>query len=223
MSRISAALTDRIGTRFEAEVIGPRRRELLADVRGTVLEIGAGTGANLAHYPSEVELVLTEPDPHMRRRLRRREELAERSSETFGAPAEDLPVADASVDVVVTTFVLCSVDDPAAAIAEIRRVLRPQGRLLFLEHVRSEDGATARWQDRLTPVTRRLGGGCHVNRDTVASVRAAGFRVDTVATYLPANRLEGLQPTVSGRATVDEEPAQQAHGVMAGDAGVVSS
>ena len=120
---------------------------------GGRLELGAGTGLNLAHYASAVtELVLTEPDPHMARRLRRRlqdEPPAPARVEVVEAPAERLPFEDGSFDSVVSTLVLCSVETPAAATGEIVRVLKPDGRLLYLEHVRADDDGLARWQDRL--------------------------------------------------------------------------
>ena len=166
--RLFAAVYDRGLKATEEAGLGQMRRELLAGAGGRVVEIGAGTGVNLDLYPDGVEeLVLVEPDPHMARRLRAN--LAESSAgrrEIVEAPAERLPFGDDSFDTAVATLVLCTVPDPAAAIAELARVLKPGGRLLFIEHVRSEDPGLARWQDRLEKPWRFLGDGCHCNRDT---------------------------------------------------------
>jgi ubiquinone/menaquinone biosynthesis C-methylase UbiE len=157
------------------------RQELLSGVGGRVVELGAGTGVNLEIYPEELEeLVMTEPDPHMAKRLRAKAAECGRAATIVEAPAERLPFEDASFDTAVATLVLCTVPDPQAALAELRRVLKPGGRLLFLEHVRSEEPGLARWQDRLEKPWRFLGDGCHCNRDTVATIGAAGFEVGKV-------------------------------------------
>jgi SAM-dependent methyltransferase len=195
--RVFAALYDVIGRRAERGAMGARRRELLREASGRTLEIGAGTGANLPHYPELPALILVEPDGAMRRRLAPRAAAARFPVEVLDAPAERLPLADASVDVVVSTGVLCSVDDPPRALAEARRVLRPGGRLLFIEHVRAE-GRAARWQDRLTPVWRRLNAGCHPNRDTLAAIRAAGFTVATVRRLDDVAAPPWIRPLVAG-------------------------
>ena len=146
--RIFAALYDRLLSGTERAGLQDMRAELLAGARGRTLELGAGTGLNLAHYTDAVtELVLTEPDPHMARRLRSRledERPAPGRVEVIEAPAERLPFEDQSFDTVVSTLVLCSVESPGGAAAEITRVLKPEGRLLYLEHVRSGDPALAR-------------------------------------------------------------------------------
>lgn len=152
------------------------RHELLAQARGRVLELGAGTGLNLEHYPSQIEsLTLVEPDPHMTKRLREKLTQAGREAEVVEAPAEQLPFPDDSFDTVALTLVLCTVPDPEASLSEIKRVLKPGGRLLFLEHVRSRSPELAKWQDRLERPWRFLGDGCHCNRDTVSAISAAGF------------------------------------------------
>jgi ubiquinone/menaquinone biosynthesis C-methylase UbiE len=157
------------------------RRELLAEARGSVLEVGAGTGLNLELYREGArELTLTEPDPHMLKKLRERVAGSDRAVEALQAPAERLPFPDDSFDTAVATLVLCTVPDPAAALTELRRVLRADGRLLFLEHVRSRDPRLAKWQDRLERPWRFLGDGCHCNRDTVAAIGAAGFDLGEV-------------------------------------------
>jgi SAM-dependent methyltransferase len=160
-SHVFAAVYDTFFRRAERAGMEDHRRALLASASGRVLEIGAGTGLNLPHYPDGLELVLTEPDAPMARRI---------AAPVVPARAEELPFADASFDTVVSTFVLCTVADPAQAVDELARVLKPGGRLLFIEHVRGE-GRLARWQDRLEGAWRRIGNGCHANRDTLAVLR----------------------------------------------------
>lgn len=152
------------------------RSELLGRARGRVLEIGAGTGLNIRHYPPALdELILTEPDASMTRRLERR---ADGRAAVLAAAADRLPVPDASVDTVVSTFVLCTVEDPAATLREIRRVLRPDGQLLLIEHVRS-DGRFGAWcQRRLRTPWSRFACGCRCDQRTVELLRAAGFRTE---------------------------------------------
>jgi ubiquinone/menaquinone biosynthesis C-methylase UbiE len=182
--RIFAALYDRMLSGTERAGLREMRAELLAGARGRTLELGAGTGLNLAHYTDAVtELVLTEPDPHMARRLRKRvdeEPPAPDRVEVVETPAERLAFEDQSFDTVVSTLVLCSVESPAGAATEITRVLKPDGRLLYLEHVRSGDPALARWQDRLERPWGWLGAGCHPNRDTVAQLEATGLESEVL-------------------------------------------
>jgi SAM-dependent methyltransferase len=186
-----------MGRRAERGPLGTRRRELLREASGRVLEIGAGTGANLPHYPAVTRLVLTEPDAAMRRRIRPRLAGAGFPVEVRDAPAERLPFPDGSADTVVATLVLCSVDDPARALAEVRRVLRPGGRLLFLEHVRAR-GRAARWQDRIAPVWRRLAGGCRPNRETVEAITSAGFAVTALRRLDDVPMPPPARPVVAG-------------------------
>ena len=163
------------------ELTGLRRhrRRVLAHARGRVVELGAGTGLNLRHYPDGLEaLILVEPDRAMRRRLERRLRRAGRAAEIVDAAAERLPLPDRSVDTVVSTLVLCTVDDPRQALEEIARVLRPDGELLFVEHVRSGSSWLARLQDGLAGPWRRFAGGCRCNRATVDQMRACGFEPD---------------------------------------------
>jgi ubiquinone/menaquinone biosynthesis C-methylase UbiE len=182
--RIFAALYDRLLSGTERAGLQDMRAELLAGARGRTLELGAGTGLNLAHYTDAVtELVLTEPDPHMARRLRKRleeEPPAPGRVEVIEAQAERLPFEDQSFNTVVSTLVLCSVESPGGAAAEIARVLKSDGRLLYLEHVRSGDPAVARWQDRLERPWGWLGAGCHPNRDTLAQLEATGLLAEPV-------------------------------------------
>jgi ubiquinone/menaquinone biosynthesis C-methylase UbiE len=176
-----AALYDRGLKATEEAGLRAMRHETLAAASGRTLDIGGGTGVNLDLFgPQVTELVLAEPDPHMLKKLRAK--LAESGVEAVAiqAPAESLPFADSSVDTAVFTLVLCTVPDPAAALAEAARVLRPGGKLLFVEHVRSKDPSLARWQDRLEKPWRFLGDGCHCNRDTEANLKAAGFELSDV-------------------------------------------
>jgi len=159
------------------------RRELLAQARGRVLELGAGTGLNLDHYPEQVEgLTLVEPDPHMTKQLREKLARSGRAAEVsvVEAPGEQLPFADESFDTAVVTLVLCTVPDPEGTLSEIKRVLKADGQLLFLEHVRSHSPELAKWQDRLESPWRFLADGCHCNRDTAAAIDAAGFQLGDV-------------------------------------------
>jgi ubiquinone/menaquinone biosynthesis C-methylase UbiE len=153
------------------------RHGLLAEASGSVLEIGTGTGLNLEHYNGKVEsLVLTEPEPAMIRRLQKKVREQAPLAKVLRAPAEDLPFEDDSFDTVVAALVLCGVDDQARSLREIRRVLKPGGRLLFLEHVRSDDEALARFQDRMNWLNR-LVVFCDCNRPTLATIEASGFTV----------------------------------------------
>ncbi len=174
---VFAALYDRIiMRRGEQRTMQKLRRELVANARGRTLEIGAGTGANIPHYPDGIDaLLLAEPFEPMRRRLERKLGESRSSARTLDASAEALPVDDESVDTVVSTLVLCTVDFPDRALAEIARVLRPEGQLLYVEHVRSHSPRIARWQDRLETPWRHFAAGCRCNRDTIASIGAAGF------------------------------------------------
>lgn len=176
--RIFAAGYDRIMAGVERSVLGAHREALVGRASGRVLEIGGGTGANLPYYRDGItELVITEPEEPMARRLEHKLAASTLQALVTRAPAEKLPFADASFDFAVSTLVLCTVDDPAKSLAEIRRLLKPDGTLLFLEHVRSDDPGLARWQDRLHGVQVRVGHGCHCNRDTLASIEQSGFTV----------------------------------------------
>jgi ubiquinone/menaquinone biosynthesis C-methylase UbiE len=150
-----------------------RRSELVAAATGRTLEIGAGTGLNLRHYPAAVtELLLTEPSPPMARALRRRVARTGRRASVLAAPAGALPVGDGSIDTVVSTLVLCTVPDPAAALREVARVLRPGGRFLFCEHVVSDSPRLAAWQHRLSDPWAAFGMGCRCDRDLLAEITA---------------------------------------------------
>jgi ubiquinone/menaquinone biosynthesis C-methylase UbiE len=168
-------LYDLAGRRVEKGKLGARRHELVSGLEGTVLEVGAGTGNNLPHYERASRVVAVEPDASMASRLRKRLSEASVPVEIVQGSADSLPFEDGSFETAVITFVLCSVEDQQRALAEVRRVLGPGGRLVLLEHVRGE-GRLARWQDRMTPLHRKLGN-CHLNRETRQEVAAAGFDV----------------------------------------------
>ena len=158
-----------------------RRNSLLAHAEGRVLELGAGTGLNLPHYSDAVEsLVLTEPAESMLFRLRQRARRSGRDCTVVAAAGESLPFEDDSFDTVVSTLVLCTVNDPRRAIDEIARVLRPGGRLLFLEHVRADSRRLARWQDRLHRPWHAFAAGCNANRATVELLRESPLHVGEV-------------------------------------------
>ncbi len=179
MRRLFAAMYDTVGKGSEEAGMREERRQLLAAAQGATIELGAGTGLNLEHYPDAVtRLVLTEPDRHMRVRLGRRVEALSATAEIVAAPAERLPFADATFDTAVVTLVLCSVPDQRAALEEVARVLKPNGRLLFLEHVRSDDPNVAKWQDRIRPICNLVG--CNPNRETLAAIDASALTVESV-------------------------------------------
>src|SRR3954451_5188655 len=167
--RVFAAGYDRFMASAERNDLGARRRALLAQARGRVLELGAGTGVNLEHYGPEVtELVLLEPAEPMARRLEPK--AAARGATVVRAGAEALPFDDDSFDTVVATLVLCTVPDLDRALDEIRRVLKPDGRLLFLEHVQADDPGLAKWQRRLNPIQKRFACGWPLDRATPAAI-----------------------------------------------------
>jgi SAM-dependent methyltransferase len=205
--RIFAAIYDRLLADSEKGGLREMRAQLLRDATGRTLELGAGTGHNLPHYGTSVtELVLTEPDRFMASRLRKHlaaEPPEPTSVQVIDAPAEHLPFEDGSFDTLVATLVLCTVEDPAHAVAEARRVLRPGGTLLYLEHVRSPDSERlARWQDRVERPWGWFAGGCHPNRATGDMLPAAGFEVDRVKrdSFPKAGWAPWVRPLIIGSA-----------------------
>jgi ubiquinone/menaquinone biosynthesis C-methylase UbiE len=187
----------------KAEKAGLRamRQRLLADAAGQVVEIGAGTGANLPCYGPGVEsLTITEPGVPMVRRLERRVSDLSAAAKVLRAPAEDLPFDDDAFDVAVSTLVLCGVDDQPRALRELRRVLRPGGRLLFLEHVRSDDPAQARLQDRLNWLNRIVVL-CDCNRPTLGTIEQAGLTVTSIEHTVLPKAPKFISPVIIGVAT----------------------
>lgn len=170
------------------------RAHLLAQARGAVLEIGFGSGVNLPHYPREAtSLTVLEPDPAMLALARKRIAGFDGSMRVVEGVGEAIPEPDRSFDTVVSTLTLCSVADPRRVLAEIRRVLRPGGQFLFLEHGLADEPGIARWQRRLSPLFARLPCGCTLDRDVSALVEGAGFACVSIAEgYAPA------MPRVSG-------------------------
>ena len=175
-----SALYDPLLWTGERAGMAKRRKELLGQASGRVLELGAGTGLNLPHYPDGIELTLTEPAAPMLPKLERRLSKADRDGQVVVASAEELPFDDDSFDTVVSTLVLCTVDDPSRVLQEVDRVLRPGGELLFLEHVRSDSPRLARWQDRLERPWHAFAAGCHANRSTVQLLRESPLEVEVV-------------------------------------------
>jgi SAM-dependent methyltransferase len=224
--RVFARFYDRALKATEENGLGEMRAELLAGATGRVIEIGAGTGVNLDLYGDGVEdLTLVEPDPHMGAQLRKR--LAERGGDAgahagpsidpadalaepdkptpahlVAAPAEALPFADDTFDTAVATLVLCTIPDPVAAIGELSRVLKPGGRLLFIEHVRAEDPSSARWQDRMEKPWRFLADGCYCNRDTEANLRGSSFTVQSIEHGKMPKAMPLIRPLIHGSAVL---------------------
>lgn len=158
------------------------RRELVAGLQGRVAEIGAGTGASFRHYPAEVhELVAVEPEPYLRGLAEEAARAAAVPVQIVGGAAEALPLESGAFDAVVVSLVLCSVPEQAAALSELRRILRPGGELRFWEHVAAPTGSPLHGLQRTVDlVWPRLGGGCHTARDTVSAIEAGGFAVEHV-------------------------------------------
>jgi len=199
MSFLAARFYDRFMANVENACLREWRRELLGQIEGVVLEIGAGTGANIECYSDRVtRLVLAEPDRHMRKRL---EKQASRYDHVHvsGGTAEATEADDESFDHVVTSLVCCSIRDLSVGLREFRRVLKPGGSLVFLEHVAAADGTSRRlWQNRINPVWRALMGGCHLNRDTEQAMLAAGFEITRIKRENMCKAPTFVQPTIRG-------------------------
>ncbi|WP_218951962.1 class I SAM-dependent methyltransferase [Amycolatopsis anabasis] len=195
----------RYGARNEARGNARLRAELLAGLSGRVVEVGAGTGLNFPHYPPAVaELVAVEPEPTLRAKAAEAATGAPAPIRLVDGVADGLPAEDGSADAVVVSGVLCSVADPAAALAEFRRVLRPGGELRFYEHVRARGAVWARFQDFSDLLWPRLMGGCHPNRDTLSAIRRAGFEIVRCRELIfpPTARISVVAPRVHGVAVV---------------------
>ncbi|MEY9999063.1 class I SAM-dependent methyltransferase [Sinorhizobium fredii] len=167
---------------MRSERLHPYRTRVIGAAEGRVLEIGSGSGLNLPFYRPDVrEILALEPDPALLA-MARRVPHSEMPINFIEASAEAIPLDDNSVDTVVTTWTLCTIPGAATALAEMRRVLRPEGKLLFVEHGLSPDRGVRWWQDNLTPIWRRIGGGCHLNRPIRLMIEGAGFRIDRIET-----------------------------------------
>jgi SAM-dependent methyltransferase len=167
--------------------LGPYRERVIGAAEGRVLEIGVGSGLNIGHYPPAVrELLALEPDPKLIGMARNRSAERSRAVSFLEASAERIPLENSSIDTVVSTWTMCTINDIRRALEEMRRVLKPRGRLLFVEHGLAPDTGVRKWQNRLDPLWTRLGGGCHLNRPIEALVAAAGFEIDRLNTgYMP--------------------------------------
>lgn len=172
------------------KLLVPFRRRVIGAAEGRVLEIGVGSGLNLPFYGGPVtELLALEPAPRLADMARSASRASTMPIEFIEASAETIPLDHHSVDTVVTTWTLCSIPLVPAALAEMRRVLRPGGKLLFAEHGLAPDASVRRWQDRLTPIWRSCCGGCHLNRPISTMIQDAGFRIDRIETgYIPGPR-----------------------------------
>jgi ubiquinone/menaquinone biosynthesis C-methylase UbiE len=210
-SKFFAMTYDRQMAKTEKAGLRAFRERLLAGLSGDVLEIGGGTGANLPWYgPAVTSLTLTEPQPPMLRRLERTVGEHYPSATVLRAPAEDLPFDDHTFDVAVSTLVLCGVDDQPRALRELRRVLRPGGQLVFIEHVRADDPGTARLQDRMNWLNRIVVC-CDCNRPTLDSIKAAGFTVTRLEHTALPKAPKFVSPAILGSAAapalVPSEPS----------------
>jgi ubiquinone/menaquinone biosynthesis C-methylase UbiE len=178
-----------------------QRREALAGLTGRVIEVGCGNGLNFRHYPAGVqEVVAVEPEPYLRRRAEEAASSAPVPVRVLAGVAEALPAAGGEFDAAVLSLVLCSVPDQAAALAEVRRVVRAGGELRVYEHVLAEDPEKARSQDRIARLWPRFSGGCHPNRDTPGAIEAAGFQWVSLRrfAYKPGPGLGAVEPHVIG-------------------------
>lgn len=203
--RVFAAAYDPLLWSGERSGMRALRQRVLQEARGLTVDIGSGTGLNLPYYPDHLgELVMAEPDAAMRSRLEKRLARSGRQARLIDAPAERLPFPDESVDTVVSTLVLCTVDAPDLALREIARVLRPDGRLLFIEHVRSDSPRLAAWQDRLVEPWRRFARGCRCNRATAQLIAASGLTITDLHEQPWRVMPPIVRPLVAGRARKDQ-------------------
>lgn len=171
--------------------IRKQREKVVPGAQGRVLEIGIGTGLNLRHYDRSRVSAVVGVDPALRMHRLAKQRIAQTGLpvELIGLQAEKLPIGDHSFDTVVCTYTLCTIPDPVAALQEMRRVLKPGGRLIFCEHGRAPEDSVRRWQDRLQPLWGRIAGGCHLGRDIPALLRAGGFESpDMQRGYVPGPR-----------------------------------
>jgi ubiquinone/menaquinone biosynthesis C-methylase UbiE len=201
MPFLTALFYDRFMAKTEAACLADWRRALLGQADGEVLELGAGTGANIGCYPDTVtRLVLSEPDRYMRRRLAAKADaLRLQNVSIVGGTAERIEAGDATFDSVVTTLVCCSVTSLTATLDEVMRVLRPGGNLFFLEHVAAAHGTSRRrWQNGLNPLWKTVMGNCHLNRDTESAIAAAGFEISCIERESMRKAPPIVRPTIRG-------------------------
>ena len=165
------------------ETLTAYRRRAIPAAAGRILEVGIGSGLNLKHYgPAAKEVIGLDPSSKLLSMAGLTASRAAPPLALLNGSAEDIPLEDHSVDTVVTTWTLCTIPDVERALRDMSRVLKPGGRLLFVEHGRSPDARVCRWQDRLTPIWRRIGGGCHLNRPISRLIEDAGFRIERLET-----------------------------------------
>ncbi len=184
-------LCDRV---MRNKLFRPYRERVIGRAEGRVLEIGAGSGINLPFYQAGVtDVVALEPERHLMAMAERKANAAHRPVTFLQASAEAIPLDDRSVDTVVTTWTLCSIPDADRALREMRRVLKPTGRLLFVEHGLAPEAGVRKWQNRLTPMWKKIGGGCHLNRSITALIEGGGFKLNQLDTgYVPGPRFAGF-------------------------------
>ena len=197
--RLWAAGYDFLGTRF-GKIEEPHRRRLIEDLEGDVLEVGSGTGFNFPYYRKAKRVVALEPGDEMRNRSYDRAREAAVPIEVVAGSGERLEFPDGSFDAIVFALVLCTIPHPERALAEAKRVLRPGGAIHFYEHVRSKDTKVARRQDRILKPWRFVNRGCHPNRDTLATIEAAGLRLDELEEFELAGAPGICRPHILGRA-----------------------
>lgn len=189
---------------------GPYRERAAKAAQGRVLEIGAGSGLNLDLYPAEVnEIVAVEPDGKLLELAERNAAKAGRRVTFIQGSAEEIPLDDESADTIVTTWTLCTIPNPERALAEMRRVLKPAGHLIFAEHGLAPEHGVRKWQNRLTPAWMKVAGGCHLNRPIDALIRSAGFEIEELNKgYLPGPRIMAYQYEGRARPSRGPEPKQ---------------
>lgn len=202
MSFFSAFFYDKFMKATEDACLIDWRKDLLKNIEGKVLEIGAGTGASLELYPQspELQISLAEPDKNMRAQLEEKIKSKNLSQITvLSCPSEKISADDETFDYVFASLVCCSVNDVEAALKEIKRVLKPDGNFIFLEHVAAEAGSGRRkWQDRLNPLWRKLAGNCHLNRETESYIKDAGFILHELQHESMRKAMPIVRPTIRG-------------------------
>ncbi|MBV1874024.1 MAG: class I SAM-dependent methyltransferase [Gammaproteobacteria bacterium] len=202
MSFLSAFFYDKCMKATEDACLIDWRKDLLKNVEGKVLELGAGTGASLELYPvsKSLEISLSEPDINMRYQLEEKIRSKQfNHMKVLSCQSESITSADGTFDFVFVSLVCCSLNDVEASLKEIKRVLKPDGKFIFLEHVAAENGSGRRkWQDRLNPIWRKLAGNCHLNRETERYIKAAGFTVHELKHESMRKAMPLVRPTIRG-------------------------